>query len=91
MNENPTQPPNPTGHDGRNVVLFVYTTVVAIAGFMGFLLGAVGPDALQPVSLFFLVELPPTPLGLAVYGMGTVGLVLGVLLLGVQYAARRDA
>lgn len=90
MNENPTQTPA-AGHDGRNVILFVYTVVVAVAGFMGFLLGAIGPDALQPVRLFFLIELQPTALGLALYGMGTIGLILGVVLLFVRYASRHYA
>ena len=88
VSDTQTRPRRATGYDGRTVILFVYTVVVAIAGCMGFLLGAIGPDALRPVRLFFLIELQPTPLGLAVYGMGTIGLVLGVLLLLVRYASR---
>lgn len=88
MAENPTQPQTTRDHDGRNIVLLVYVIVVSIAGFMGFLLGAIGPAKLNPVSLFFLIEIQPTAIGLAVYGMVTVGVVLGILLALVRYAAR---
>jgi hypothetical protein len=90
MAENPTRARNTSDHDGRNVVLFVYAVIVSVAGFMGFLLGAIGPRDLNPVSLFFLIEIQPTALGLAVYGMVTVGVVLAVLLSLVRYASRRD-
>ncbi|EMA39377.1 hypothetical protein C448_15009 [Halococcus morrhuae DSM 1307] len=56
---------------------------------MGFLLGMIGPDALRSVKLFFLIEMPPTPLGLAVYGMVTLATILGVLLLAVRFVSRR--
>jgi ABC-type antimicrobial peptide transport system permease subunit len=91
VSENQAQARSVTSHSGRAVVLFVYAVVVGIAGFTGFLLGTVGPSELRPVKLFFLIELPPTPVGLAVYGMGTIGLLLGVLLLGVRHASRRYA
>lgn len=91
MSETQTQTKTVTGHSGRAVVLFVYAVVVAIAGFTGFLLGTIGPTALRPVKLFFLIELPPTPLGLAVYGMGTLGAGLGVALLLVRYASQHYA
>lgn len=81
--------PTTTDHDGRSIVLGVYVIVIGIAGLFGFLLGAIGPHKLNPVSLFFLIELPPTAFGLAVYGMATVGVVLGIILLLVRYASRR--
>lgn len=74
---------------GSRVVLVVYLTVVAIAGLTGYLLGAVGPTALRPVALFGLVKLQPTPLGLAIYGMATLGGGLGVALVLVVYVSRR--
>lgn len=74
---------------GRSVVLFVYVAVVAIAGGWGYLLGSLGIEDLNPVHLFFLFEIQPTPVGLAFYGMVTMGTLLGVLLLGVRYASRR--
>ena len=88
MPENPTATTRSPGRRGRSVVLFVYAVVVAIAGLTGFLLGTFGPDELRPVDLFFLIELQPTPLGLAAYGMGTMGVGLGILLVLVSYASR---
>ncbi|RJT02538.1 MULTISPECIES: DUF7520 family protein [Halococcus] len=87
MSENPTAG-RIAGYDGRSVVLFVYVVVVAIAGCWGYLLGALGIQDLQSVSLFFLFEIQPTPVGLAVYGMLTLGVGLGVVLLAVGYVSR---
>ncbi|EMA44202.1 DUF7520 family protein [Halococcus saccharolyticus] len=89
MSENPTATTPSTGRRGRSVVLTVYVVVIAIAGLTGFLLGTYGPEELRPVDLFFLIELQPTPLGLAIYGMGTMGVGLGVLLILVSYASQR--
>ena len=88
MSENPTATAHATGRRGRSVVLFVYAVVVAIAGLTGVLLGTFGPDELRPVDLFFLIELQPTPLGLAMYGMGTMGVGLGILLVLVNYVSQ---
>lgn len=76
-------------YSGRSVVLVIYLVAVGVAGVMGFLLGMIGPNALRSVRLFFLIEMPPTPLGLAVYGMVTLATILGVLLLAVRFVARR--
>jgi hypothetical protein len=76
-------------HSGPKVVLAVYFAAIGVAGAMGFLLGMVGPDALRSVRLFFLIEIPPTPLGLAVYGMVTLATILGVLLLAVRFVSQR--
>jgi len=74
---------------GPRVVLTVYLAVVGVAGTLGALLGVVNPDGMDP-ELFFLVDLPPTPLGMAVFGMTTIGLGLGLLLLAVRYVSRYD-
>jgi hypothetical protein len=76
-------------YSGRSVVFVIYVTAIAVAGLMGFLLGMIGPNALRSVKLFLLIEIPPTPLGLAVYGMVTLATILGVLLLAVRFVARR--
>lgn len=77
---------------GRSFVVGFYLLIVAITGVVGAVLGAVGPDDLTPVALLGLVELPPTPLGLAVYGAVTVGLALGVpLALVVAVSRATDA
>jgi len=73
---------------GRRVVLVVYLVVVAIAGLMGAILGATRPDVVDPV-LFGVLSLPASILGMAVYGMITVGVAIGVLLLAVSYVATR--
>lgn len=76
------------GLGGRTLVLTLYVVVVSIAAGTGFLLGAIGPQELDP-ELFGVVQLPPTPLGMAVYGGVTIGLLLGVLLLAVVYVSDR--
>jgi hypothetical protein len=80
---------------GRNVVLLLYLAIVGVAGVFGALIGLVtprtmdgGPLPLEP-ELFGLIPLPPTPLGMAVYGMGTVGVALGAFLLLMTYVSRR--
>ncbi len=88
MSETPTRRGR-ADYSGRSVVFVIYLVAVGVAGVMGFLLGMVGPDALRSVRLFFLIEMPPTPLGLAVYGMVTLATILGVLLLAVRFIARR--
>jgi len=74
---------------GPRVVVVVYLAVLGVAAVMGALLGIVNPDGLDP-ELFFVVDLPPTPLGMAVFGVTTVGTVLGVLLLAVRYVSQFD-
>lgn len=73
---------------GQRVVLAVYLVVLVIAGLMGAILGATRPDVVEPV-LFVVIPLPPSPLGMAVYGIGTVGVAIGVLLLAVAGVANR--
>ena len=63
---------------GRSFVIGFYALIVAITGVIGAVLGVAGPADLTSVRLLGLVELRPTPLGLAVYGVVTVGLALGV-------------
>ncbi|WP_240318845.1 cox cluster protein [Halorussus rarus] len=74
---------------GRTFVVGFYLVVVAITGAVGAALGAAGPADLTAVKLLGLVEIAPTPLGLAVYGMVTVGLALGVPLALVVLVSRR--
>ena len=74
---------------GRSFVVGFYLLIVAITGAVGAVLGLAGPDDLTAVKLLGLVELAPTPLGLAVYGVVTVGLALGVPLALVVLVSRR--
>jgi len=73
---------------GNRVVLFVFTVVVLIAGVMGTILGAIRPEDLDP-ELFGVIQLPPTPLGTALFGMITVGVGLGAFVAAVVYISRR--
>lgn len=74
---------------GRRVVVAIYVGLTAFAGLMGFILGIVIED-LEGIALFGLISVPPTPVGLAVYGAVTIGIVLGILLLLVRYVAPGD-
>ena len=73
---------------GEKVVVQMYVIIVALAGVMGFVLGTIRPANLEP-ALFGVVALPPTPFGVALYGMVTVGVGLGALLGLVVYVSRR--
>jgi hypothetical protein len=64
---------------GNRVVVQIYVIIVALSGVMGFALGNIRPEDLEP-ELFGLISLPPTPFGVAIYGMVTVAVVLGVFL-----------
>lgn len=71
---------------GQTVVLRIYVAIVTLAGVMGFVLGTIRPANLQP-ELFGVIDLPPTPLGVALYGSITVAVGLGVLLALVIYVS----
>ena len=72
---------------GEKVVVQIYVIIVALAGVMGFVLGTIRPNDLQP-ALFGVIALPPTPFGVALYGMLTIAIGLGVLLGLVIYVSR---
>jgi hypothetical protein len=74
--------------DGRRFVLLLYGGIVGVAGMLGLILGEV-VEMGAPPRLFFLVPLPPTGPGFAVYGMVTVAVALGVPLALVVYLSRR--
>ena len=74
---------------GSRVVIALYVLVMAITGLTGYLLGSIGPDGLRPVALFGFIELAPTPIGLALYGIVTLGVGLGVALGLVVFVSRR--
>lgn len=74
---------------GPRVIFTIYAVVVGIAALFGYLVGTLASGALRPPRLFFLVELPPSPVGMAVYGSVTVATILGVLLVLVEVVSRR--
>lgn len=79
------------GFGGNRIILALYAVVVAVAGLMGALIGSIGLRDLEAVTFLGLVTFQPTPLGLAAFGMATIGTFLGVLLLLVVVVSRRYA
>lgn len=79
------------GLRGRRIVLLIYVVVVVIAGGTGYLLGSIGPEGLRPVSVLGLIAFPPTPVGLALYGMATLGGGLGFAIVLIAFVSRRYA
>ena len=79
------------GFGGNRIILALYAIVVAVAGLMGALIGSIGLRDLEAVTFLGLVTFQPTPLGLAAFGMATIGTFLGVLLLLVVAVSRRYA
>lgn len=73
---------------GRQLVVSLYIGIVLLTAVIGFVLGTIAPQGLDPM-LFGVIQLPPTPTGTAVYGAVTIGVLLGVLLLGVVYVSER--
>jgi hypothetical protein len=73
---------------GRAFVLVLYLALVAVSGVMGALF-TVAVDDPAPPALFFLVELPPTVAGFALYGAVTIAVVLGLPLALVVFVSER--
>lgn len=78
-----------TARGGNRIIIALYVIVVAVAGLMGGVIGSIGLRDLEAVSFLGVVTFQPTPLGLALYGMLTIGTLLGVLLLLVVGVSRR--
>lgn len=73
---------------GKRVVVVVYLAIVALTGALGAVVGLISGGNVDP-RLFGLIDLPPTPLGMAIYGVVTVGLLLGLLLALVEYVSKK--
>ena len=78
-----------TARGGNRIIIALYFIVVAVAGLMGGVIGSIGLRDLEAVSFLGVITFQPTPLGLALYGMLTIGTLLGVLLLLVVGVSRR--
>jgi hypothetical protein len=76
-----------TPRDGRRLVLLLYAIIVCLTGLLGFVLGAVVPMGSVP-DLLFVLPLPASPLGVAVFGAVTVAVALAVPLALVVYFSR---
>jgi hypothetical protein len=79
---------DPAVWGGKRFVILIYVALVAVTGVFGYIIGLARPEDLDP-RLLGVISLPPTPAGVALYGMLTVALVLGVLLLAVNYVSQR--
>lgn len=77
-----------TEWQGKQFVLLFYGALVGVAAVFGYVLGLARIEDIDP-QLFMLVDLPATPLGMAIYGAVTVGTILGVLLVLVRYVAEK--
>jgi len=77
-----------TRRDGRRFVLVLYALIIGLTGVLGVVLGEV-IDLGAPPRLFFVLPLPPTGPGFALYGMATVAVALGVPLGLVVYLSDR--
>lgn len=75
---------------GRRLVVALYVVVVLLTALVGLIIGTINPRGLDPV-LFGVVQLPPSPLGVAVYGGATVATLLGVVLVAVALVSKRYA
>jgi hypothetical protein len=73
----------------RALVLTLYGVVVGIAGFTGLVIGSLGITDLRPPAYLGVVEFPPTPIGLSLYGALTLATILGALLGLVEFVSRR--
>lgn len=80
---------------GRRLVVGIYVGMVALAGLLGAVLGAIilpsRVDGPLPMAAVGPLTFPITPLNFAVFGVVSISLVLGVGLLAVEAASRRAA
>ncbi|WP_435066492.1 DUF7520 family protein [Haloplanus sp. C73] len=76
-----------TRRDGRRFVLLLYVLIVGLAGALGLVLGGLVFSGTGP-ELFFIIDLPGTALGYAIFGVVTVAIGLGVPLALVIYLSR---
>lgn len=77
------------GIGGRSVIVTLYFVVVGIAGMMGAAIGTIGLRDLEAVTFLGLVTFQPTPVGLAAFGMLTVGTGLGLTLGLVVFVSKK--
>jgi hypothetical protein len=87
-NPAPTRGRRVSGVRGPQVVAVLYGLLVAFGGVAGVLFARAVEGARRP-ALLFVVELPATEVGFAVYGAVTVAIVLGVPLAAVVAVSRR--
>ena len=75
---------------GQQFITYFYLLMIAFAALAGYTIGSFGIKGTDP-ELFGLIQLPPTPVGMAAYGALTIATLLGVLFLLVVYVSNRYA
>lgn len=70
--------------------MYLYVTIVGIAAMAGFTIGSFGIEGLDP-ELFGVIQLPPTAIGMAVYGALTIATLLGSIFLLMIFVSNRYA
>lgn len=75
---------------GRQFVTFFYIGIVALAAVAGYIIGSFGIEGVDP-ELFGVIQLPPTAVGMAVYGALTIAVLLGSVLLLMIFVSNRYA
>lgn len=75
---------------GQQFVTFLYIGVVTLAAVAGYTIGKFGIKNADP-ELFGVIQLPPTPTGMAAYGALTIATLLGAVLALVVYVSNRYA
>ncbi|RRJ32851.1 hypothetical protein EIK79_04080 [Halocatena pleomorpha] len=68
----------------------MYLVIVGIAALAGYIIGTLRIEGMDP-ELFGVLQLPPTAIGMALYGGITVGTLLGVLLVVMIVVSNRYA
>lgn len=75
---------------GQQFVTILYIGVVTLAAVAGYTIGSFGIKNVDP-ELFGVIQLPPTPVGMAAFGAITIATLLGAVLLLVVYVSNRYA
>lgn len=75
---------------GQRFITFFYITMVVLAATFGYTIGKFGLKGMDP-ELFGFIQLPRTPVGMALYGALTIAVLLGVIFLLIIYISNRYA
>jgi peptidoglycan biosynthesis protein MviN/MurJ (putative lipid II flippase) len=75
---------------GQQFITLFYIGIVSLAAIFGYIIGKFGIKGVDP-ELFSIIQLPPTPVGMAAYGALTIATLLGSILLLVIYVSNRYA
>ncbi|UPM43766.1 DUF7520 family protein [Halocatena salina] len=79
-----------SAYDGQRFVTGMYFAIVGVAALAGYIIGTLQIEGMDP-ELFGVIQLPPTAIGMALYGGITVGTLLGVLLVVMVIVSKRYA